>query len=331
MQVFGLPSHCIRNGRAASRLLGAKTPNIEAERRRDAVARWRRAMADGLASDRAACAVGEARANLYRWGKRLEARSRKPARMRKPVRPPGLVEAIERLRLDFPMWGRAKLGPLVRERGFAVSDATVGRIIAQLVARGAVQPVPALRRRPYARRWTAKRRFAQRLPRDLTANEPGGLVQLDTVHVNVAPDKSIKHFTAYDPIAKWTVAKAFNRATAASAAIFLEQDRRRNALSREGHPGRRRIRVHGRVRGRLREKGPQALRPPAQVAANERRGRTLQWRLAIRILRRLRPAEIRRSDQSDPRQLPAPLQPSQTRRSPWRKNPIPLPCTANSQ
>ena len=103
------------------------------------------------------------------------------------------------------------------------SDATVGRIIAQLVARGAVQPVLTLRRRPYARRWTAKRRFAQRLPRDLTANEPGGLVQLDTVHVNVAPDKSIKHFTAYDPIAKWTVAKAFNRATAASAAIFLDK------------------------------------------------------------------------------------------------------------
>ena len=215
MQVFGLPSHCIRNGRAASRLLGAKTPNIEAERRRDAVARWRRAMADGLASDRAARAVGEARANLYRWEKRLEPRSRRPARLRKPVRPPGLVEAIERLRLDFPMWGRAKLGPLVREQG---SDATVGRIIAQLVARGAVQLVLTLRRRPYARRWTAKRRFAQRLPRDLTANEPGSLVQLDTVHVNVAPDKSIKHFTAYDPIAKWTVAQSSTIACASLAA-----------------------------------------------------------------------------------------------------------------
>ena len=331
MQVFGLPSHCIRNGRAASRLLGAKTPNIEAERRRDAVARWRRAMADGLASDRAARAVGEARANLYRWEKRLEPRSRRPARLRKPVRPPGLVEAIERLRLDFPMWGRAKLGPLVRKQGFAVSDATVGRIIAQLVARGAVQPVPTLRRRPYARRWTAKRRFAQRLPRDLTANEPGSLVQLDTVHVNVAPDKSIKHFTAYDPIAKWTVAKAFNRATAASAAIFLDK-----IVAEMPFPVKA-IQVDGgsefmaEFEDACEKKGPQALRPPAQVAANERRGRAVQWRLAIRILRRLRPAEIRGGDQSNPRQLPAPLQPSKTTRSPWRKNPIPLPCTTNSQ
>jgi len=38
MQVFGLPGHLIRSARAASRLLAAKTPKIEAERRRDAAA-----------------------------------------------------------------------------------------------------------------------------------------------------------------------------------------------------------------------------------------------------------------------------------------------------
>src|SRR5208283_2843298 len=92
-----------------------------------------------------------------------------------------------------------------------------------LVARGVVQAVPTLRRRPYARRWTAKRRFARRLPRGLAVSEPGGLVQLDTVFVNLAPTKAVKHFTAYDPIAKWTVAKAFNRATAQAAASFLDK------------------------------------------------------------------------------------------------------------
>ncbi len=121
------------------------------------------------------------------------------------------------------MWGRAKLGPHVRAEGFSVSDATVGRIIASLVARGRVEPVPTLRRRPFARRWTARRRFARRLPRDLAVSEPGGLVQLDTVFVNLTPTKPIKHFTAYDPIAKWTVGKAFNRATAQAAAAFLDK------------------------------------------------------------------------------------------------------------
>jgi putative transposase len=60
----------------------------------------------------------------------------------------------------------------------------------------------------------AKRRFARRLPRALAVTEPGGLFQLDTVFVNLTPTKAIKHFTAYDPIAKWTVGKAFNRASA---------------------------------------------------------------------------------------------------------------------
>jgi putative transposase len=223
MQVFGLPRQIIRNGGAASRLLGAKTPDIEAARRRDAVRRWRRAIGDGLSAEQAAKAVGVPRSTLYRWEKEAAPKSRRPHRVRLKTWTPALRQAVERLRQDFPMWGRAKLGPLLRSQGFAVSDATVGRILADLVARGVVQPVAVLRRRPYARRWTAKRRFAQRLPRDLAAGEPGGLVQLDTVFVNLTPTKAIKHFTAYDPIAKWTVGKAFNRATAQAAASFLDK------------------------------------------------------------------------------------------------------------
>jgi hypothetical protein len=67
MQVFGLPGHVVRNGGAASRLLDAKTPTIEAARRREAVARWRRATSDGLTTEAAARALGAARSTLYRW------------------------------------------------------------------------------------------------------------------------------------------------------------------------------------------------------------------------------------------------------------------------
>jgi putative transposase len=223
MQVCGLPGQIIRNGRAASRLLDAQTPNIEAARRRDAVSRWRRALAGGLTTEEAAKAVGVPRSSLYRWEKDAEPKSRRPHRARQKTWPPALRRAVERLRQDFPIWGRAKLGPLLRAEGFAVSDATVGRIVADLVARGVVQAAPVLRKRPYAHRWTAKPRFAPRLPRDLAVSEPGGLIQLDTVFVNLTPTKAIKHFTAYDPIAKWTVGKAFNRATAKAAASFLDK------------------------------------------------------------------------------------------------------------
>ena len=52
---------------------------------------------------------------------------------------------------------------------------------------------------------------------------PGELVQIDTLFVNVAPDKAVKHFTAYDPVAKWTVALVAGRATARCAAALLDK------------------------------------------------------------------------------------------------------------
>jgi putative transposase len=221
MQVRGLPRYLIKAATVASRI--AAQAHSEAAMRDRLVARWRRAVADGLTAEKAAQAVGASRASLYRWEKRSEPRSRRPTRQRPKSWSSDLVQAVERLRLDYPMWGRAKLGPLVRAEGFAASDATVGRIIKSLVERGVVTPVPILRRRPKAHRWTAKRRHAVRLPRELKADKPGGLVQIDTVFVNLAPGKAIKHFTAYCPVAKWTVGKAFNRATAISAARFLDK------------------------------------------------------------------------------------------------------------
>jgi transposase InsO family protein len=121
------------------------------------------------------------------------------------------------------MWGRAKITVKLLEQGFKVSEATVGRIIAHLVARAVVEPVPTIRRAAKTQRWNARRRFAERLPKHLKADEPGQIVQLDTVYVTIAPGRHVKHFTAYDPVAKWTVAKAYERATATSAALFLDK------------------------------------------------------------------------------------------------------------
>jgi putative transposase len=221
MKVFGLQAPVYRGARLASRLT-AKTSPIAAVRR-DALDRFDRGRRDGLTAEQAAAVVGISRSSLHRWGRRLEPRSRRPHKVRRKTWSSELVRAVERLRQDFPMWGRAKIGPLVRAEGFEASDSTVGRIIRSLVERGVVQPVPTLRRRPHAHRWIAKRRFAARLPKDLKADKPGGLVQLDTVFVNLTPTRAIKHFTAYDPIAKWTVGKAYNRATSQAAASFLDK------------------------------------------------------------------------------------------------------------
>ena len=174
MQVRGLPRQIIRNGAAASRLLAAKTPNIEAERRRDAAARWRRAMANGLTAGQAAQAVGVPRSTLYRWEKSPEPRSRRPRRVRQPKWPPALVEAVEAVRADNPMWGKRKIAALLKREGQAVSVSKVGRILRRLMARGVVVPVPILRRRPGARRFRfdGRQRYAQRLAKGRKARAP---------------------------------------------------------------------------------------------------------------------------------------------------------------
>ena len=123
MQVCGLPSQVIRNGRAASRLLAAKTPTIEAQRRRDVVARWRRAMSDGLSAAQAARAVGVPRATLYRWEQRPEPKSRRPKRPRARTWSSALIQAIEELRADNPMWGKRKLAVLLRREGLSPQSA----------------------------------------------------------------------------------------------------------------------------------------------------------------------------------------------------------------
>ena len=70
-----------------------------------------------------------------------------------------------------------------------------------------------------------KERLVQIL-RQLRRNHVGRkseIVQLDTLHIGLVPGKSIRHFTGYCPVGKGTVAKAFNRATAESASLFLDK------------------------------------------------------------------------------------------------------------
>lgn len=228
MQVFGLPGHVIRQGVAASRVLSGKTPDILLAARREAVMRWRRAMAQGLCARDAARAVGVSRATLYRWERTPELKSRRPHRLRKPSTPRQALLAVERLRKQYPMWGKRKIAVLLARAGFVLCVSTVGRILARLVARGAVVAVPILRRKPSTAnarrvRFTFAQRHAKRLPKGRKAHLPGQLVQIDTLSINIRPDKAIKHFTAYDPVAKWTIARVAQDQTAGNARALLSK------------------------------------------------------------------------------------------------------------
>jgi len=115
---------------------------------------WQTLRAKGWTGQEAAQALGVSRATLYRWQQRLrqyglrglEERSRRPRRCRRRAWPVTLVQAVQRLREQYPRWGKAKLVVLLRRAGFATSASTVGRILASLQARGVLrEPVRAYR------------------------------------------------------------------------------------------------------------------------------------------------------------------------------------------
>jgi hypothetical protein len=106
MRVFGLEGDVYR----LARLAGRAVPEV-ALARFELVRRVDGLRAAGLTVAVALAAVGLSRASHYRWRRqarggieRRAPRSRRPHRPRRPCWEPTLVEAIERLRLDFPMW-----------------------------------------------------------------------------------------------------------------------------------------------------------------------------------------------------------------------------------
>ncbi len=165
---------------------------------------------------------------FYRWKRRydpeqlesLESRSRRPRRVRQPTYSVELVEAVLKLREQYPRWGKDKLAVLLGEEGYGVSASTVGRIIRRLKERGELKE--AIPNHISARKGQRKRPYGIRKPKDYQATEAGDLIQLDTLDLRPLPGVALKHFTAHDVVSKWNVMSVHRQASAATAAHFLD-------------------------------------------------------------------------------------------------------------
>jgi putative transposase len=164
---------------------------------------------------------------FYRWKRRydpkhlnsLEDRSRRPKHVRQPTAPPELVEAVLKLREEYPRWGKDKLSELLREQGCQVSASMVGRILRRLKERGVLkEPTPNY---VSAGKRQRLRPYAQRKPKDYKPKQIGDLVQLDTLDIRPLPGVALKHFTAHDVVSKWNIIGVYRRSTAANAVHFL--------------------------------------------------------------------------------------------------------------
>lgn len=166
------------------------------------------------------------RDTFYRWHNRyqaegvagLEDRSRRPQRVRQRTWSVELVQEVQRLREEYPRWGKEKLARLLPPE-LATSVSTVGRILSYLKFRGLIKEP---RGKAISVRRPRQRPHAIRKPKDYQPQAPGELVQLDTLDIRPIPGVVLKQFTARDVVSRWDVLEVHHRATASLAAQFLD-------------------------------------------------------------------------------------------------------------
>ena len=172
---------------------------------------------------------GISRQSFYRWLRRydpqnlttLEGRSHRPHRRRQPTWSAPLADRVLALRLRYPRWGKDKLAVLLRQQKLTVSTSMVGRILTQLKRQGRLIEAPRSGV-PGSRRALRSRPYAIRKPKQYAVSQPGDLVEVDTLDVRPLPGVVFKQFTARDVVSRWDVIQAHTRATAATAAQFLD-------------------------------------------------------------------------------------------------------------
>jgi transposase InsO family protein len=171
---------------------------------------------------------GHSRSTVYellkrrkQGGRSLEDRSRRPRRVRQPTWSAELEARVLALRQANPRWGKDVLTPILRREGVSVSVSMVGRILSKLKREGRL--LPATTADPNINSVAYVRPYARRKPRDYVPRAPGDLVQVDSADIRWTGLPHVyKHFSARDHVSRWDVLGVYSRATAATAADFLE-------------------------------------------------------------------------------------------------------------
>lgn len=172
---------------------------------------------------------GIARSTYYRWKHRyvpqrpatLENRSSRPHAPRRPTWTTQEVLAVRDLRARFPRMGKVKLAILLHAQDIHLSVSMVGRILTYL--RATSQLIEPIARLPWKTHTRYPRPYAIRKPKDYPVEQPGDLLQIDTMDHCPHPGMIRKHFTAVDLVSRISRAAIRTAASATTARDFLDQ------------------------------------------------------------------------------------------------------------
>jgi len=205
--------------------------NGQAKQRWDAIKRFEAGMKQGLNSHASAEIVGVARSTLYRWKKRmgknlldLMDQSKRPKRLRQGKDKSALSKRIRELREQYPTWGKLKVWKRLQMEGTQVSESMVGRILSELLKKHLILSA-RLKVRQGTKRLSKQRPYAQRLKRGkrLKGSQPGEVLQIDHMSVNLPFSKEVKHFNAVCCHSRYSVAEVYSRASAKTAEAFIQK------------------------------------------------------------------------------------------------------------
>jgi len=147
----------------------------------------------------------------------LETGSRRPRNVRQPETPPHVLQRILELREENPGCGREKLHRLLLAEGIRISPKSIDRVIVRLKARGVLRE-PALRRKAPKPHFKRLRR-----PHDLSVEEPGALIQMDSKYVQLPNGKTVFQFGAIDCFTRKRVVDLAPSLTSEDGARFLHK------------------------------------------------------------------------------------------------------------
>lgn len=203
----------------------------------DCIVKYKTLRKEGWSSKKAIDFLGVKRSTFFNWLKKfnnkegsikmktteLENKSCRPHNFRcSKIISPYLVSHILRIRQAEPMYGKEKIKRLLEKEGVYVSVSTVGRVLKYLMDKGKIQNIKTLKSKNQGYRKAQRKRYAERIGKQKPQN-PGELIQIDHMVLNLYNGLKIKEFRAIDPTTKISISRIYSSANAVNAREFLKE------------------------------------------------------------------------------------------------------------
>ena len=210
----------------------------EAKYRYNCLVKYDKLRKKGLTETEALEIIEVKRSTLFNWKKRykencgtikmkttgLKNKSLRPHNLRKSkIINTKLVSHILKIRQALPMYEKEEIKRELEKEGVFVSVPTVGRVLKYLMKKQKIISVHNIIKRKSAYIQRNKRiRYAERI-RKQKPNNPGELVQIDHMVLNLYNGLRIKEFRMVDPTTRISISRIYTAATAVNAREFLKE------------------------------------------------------------------------------------------------------------